>query len=119
VDTEQQAKDIIAKLKGGAKWDDLAKLGKDGTAKNGGDLDWASPASYDADFSKAMVALQKGAITETPVKTQYGFHVIKLEDVRPAKVPPLEEVKGQIAEALQQRKLAEFRESLLKKAKIQ
>jgi peptidyl-prolyl cis-trans isomerase C len=119
VDTEQQAKDIIAKLKGGAKWDDLAKQSKDSSANNGGDLDWASPASYVPEFSKAMTSLQKGAITETPVKTQYGYHVIKLEDVRPAKVPPLEEVKGQIAEALQQRQLAQFRESLLKKAKVQ
>jgi peptidyl-prolyl cis-trans isomerase C len=119
VDTEQQAKDIIAKLKGGAKWDELAKQSKDSSANNGGDLDWASPASYVPEFSKAMVSLQKGAITETPVHTQYGYHVIKLEDVRQAKVPPLEEVKGQIAEALQQRQLAEFRENLLKKAKIQ
>jgi peptidyl-prolyl cis-trans isomerase C len=119
VDSEQQAKDIIAKLKGGAKFEELAKQSKDSSANNGGDLDWASPASYVPEFSKAMTSLQKGAITETPVKTQYGYHVIKLEDVRPAKVPPLEEVKGQIAEALQQRKLAEFRESLLKKAKIQ
>ncbi|MGZ5200471.1 MAG: peptidyl-prolyl cis-trans isomerase [Telluria sp.] len=119
VDTEQQAKDIIAKLKGGAKWDELAKQSKDSSANNGGDLDWASPASYVPEFSKAMVSLQKGAITETPVKTQYGYHVIKLEDVRAAKIPPLEEVKGQIAEALQQRQLAQFRENLMKKAKVQ
>jgi peptidyl-prolyl cis-trans isomerase C len=66
-----------------------------------------------------MTSLQKGAITETPVKTQYGYHVIKLEDVRPAKIPALDEVKQQIADSLQQRKLAEFRDSLVKKAKIQ
>jgi peptidyl-prolyl cis-trans isomerase C len=66
-----------------------------------------------------MTSLQKGQITETPVHTQYGYHVIKLEDVRPAKVPPLEEVKQQVAESLQQRKLAAFREELMKKAKIQ
>jgi peptidyl-prolyl cis-trans isomerase C len=119
VESEQQAKDIIAKLKGGAKFEELAKQGKDATAQNGGDLDWASPASFVPEFSKAMTSLQKGAITETPVKTQYGYHVIKLEDVRAAKVPPLEEVKGQIAEMLQQRQLAQFRESLIKKAKVQ
>jgi peptidyl-prolyl cis-trans isomerase C len=119
VDNEQQAKDIIAKLKAGAKFEELAKQGKDGTAQNGGDLDWASPASWDPVFSKAMVSLQKGQITETPVKTQFGYHVIKLEDVRPAKVPALDEVKGQIAEMLQQRQLAQFRENLMKKAKIQ
>jgi len=66
-----------------------------------------------------MTSLQKGAITDTPVKTQFGFHVIKLEDVRPVQVPPLDQVKQQVAESLQQKKLAEFRESLLKKAKVQ
>ena len=66
-----------------------------------------------------MVALQKGAITETPVKSQFGFHVIKLEDVRATKIPPLDEVKQQVAEGLQQRQLAAYRESLVKKAKVQ
>jgi peptidyl-prolyl cis-trans isomerase C len=66
-----------------------------------------------------MTSLQKGAITETPVHSQFGWHVIKLEDVRPAKIPPLEEVKQQVAESLQQRKLAAYREELMKKAKIQ
>ncbi len=120
VATEDEAKQIIAKLKGGAKFEDLAKQSKDpGSAQNGGDLDWASPASFVPEFSKAMTSLQKGAITETPVHSQFGWHVIKLEDVRPAKVPPLEEVKQQVAESLQQRKLAAYREELMKKAKIQ
>ena len=120
VATEDEAKQIIAKLKGGAKFEDLAKQSKDpGSAANGGDLDWASPASFVPEFSKAMTSLNKGQITETPVKTQYGYHVIKLEDVRAAKIPPLEEVKQQVAESLQQRKLAAFREELMKKAKIQ
>jgi peptidyl-prolyl cis-trans isomerase C len=120
VGTEEEAKAIIAKLKGGAKFEELAKQSKDpGSGANGGDLDWASPASFVPEFSKAMTSLQKGAITETPVKTQYGYHVIKLEDVRPAKIPALDEVKQQIADSLQQRKLAEFRDGLVKKAKIQ
>jgi peptidyl-prolyl cis-trans isomerase C len=119
VATEDEAKAIITKLKGGAKFEDLAKGNKDSTGANGGDLDWASPASYVPEFSKAMVALQKGAITDTPVKTQFGYHVIKLEDVRPAKIPPMDEVKQQIADSLQQRKLATYRDDLMKKAKIQ
>jgi peptidyl-prolyl cis-trans isomerase C len=120
VGTEDEAKAIIAKLKGGAKFDELAKQSKDpGSAQNGGDLDWANPASFVPEFSKAMTSLQKGAITETPVKTQYGYHVIKLDDTRAAKIPPLEEVKQQVAEQLQQRKLAAFREQLMAKAKIQ
>jgi len=120
VDKEDEAKAIITKLKGGAKFEELAKQSKDpGSAANGGDLDWASPASFVKPFSDAMVGLQKGQITETPVKTQYGYHVIKLEDVRAAKIPALEEVKPQIAESLQQKKLQAYQEDLRKKAKIQ
>lgn len=120
VDKEDEAKAIITKLKGGAKFEDLAKQSKDpGSAANGGDLDWASPASFVKPFSDAMTALQKGQITEAPVKTQYGYHVIKLEDVRTAKLPALEEVKPQIAESLQQKKLQAYQEDLRKKAKIQ
>jgi peptidyl-prolyl cis-trans isomerase C len=120
VDKEEDAKGIIAKLKGGAKFEDLAKQSKDpGSAANGGDLDWASPASYVKPFSDALVGLQKGQVTETPVKTQFGYHVIKLEDVRAAKIPALEEVKPQIAESLQQKKLQAYQEDLRKKAKIQ
>src|SRR5450830_294328 len=120
VENEADAKAIIAKLKAGAKFEDLAKQSKDpGSAANGGDLDWATPASFVKPFSDAMVALKKGEITETPVKTQFGYHVIKLEDTRPAKVPTLEEVKPQIAEALQQKKLQAYQEELRKKAKVQ
>ncbi|GIZ51528.1 peptidylprolyl isomerase [Noviherbaspirillum aridicola] len=120
VEKEEDAKAIIAKLKGGAKFEELAKQSKDpGSAANGGDLDWASPASFVKPFSDAMVALQKGQFTENPVKTQYGFHVIRLDDVRAAKLPSLEEVKPQIADSLQQKKLQAYQEDLRKKAKIQ
>lgn len=120
VDKEEDAKAIIAKLKSGAKFEDLAKQSKDtGSAANGGDLDWASPTSFVKPFADAMVALQKGQVTETPVKTQFGYHVIKLEDTRAAKVPTLDEVKSQIAESLQQKKLAAYQEELRGKAKIQ
>jgi peptidyl-prolyl cis-trans isomerase C len=120
VEKEDEAKAIIVKLKGGAKFEDLAKQSKDpGSAANGGDLDWASPASFVKPFSDAMVALKKGEITETPVKTQYGYHVLKLEDTRPAKIPTLEEVKPQITESIQQKKLQEYQQELRSKAKIQ
>ena len=118
--TEEEAKALIVKIKGGAKFEDLAKASsKDGSAANGGDLGWSAAGQYVPEFSKAMVALQKGAITETPVKSQFGYHVIKLEDVRAAKVPALEEVKQQVTEGLQQRQLAAYRETLVKKAKVQ
>jgi peptidyl-prolyl cis-trans isomerase C len=120
VEKEDEAKAIIVKLKGGAKFEDLAKQSKDpGSAANGGDLDWASPASFVKPFSDAMVALKKGEITETPVKTQYGYHVLKLEDTRPAKIPTMEEVKPQITESIQQKKLQEYQQDLRSKAKIQ
>ena len=120
VEKEDEAKAIIAKLKSGSKFEDLAKQSKDpGSAARGGDLDWAAPASYVKPFSDAMVALQKGQITETPVQSQFGFHVIKLEDIRAAKVPTLEEVKPQISESLQQKKLQAFQQDLRKKAKVQ
>ncbi|GAA4011226.1 peptidylprolyl isomerase [Actimicrobium antarcticum] len=120
VEKEDEAKAIIVKLKGGAKFEELAKASKDpGSAANGGDLDWASPASFVKPFSDAMVGLAKGSYTETPVKTQFGYHVIKLEDTRAAKVPALEEVKPQISESLQQKKLQEYQQELRAKAKVQ
>ncbi|MFT5533740.1 MAG: peptidyl-prolyl cis-trans isomerase C [Burkholderiaceae bacterium] len=120
VEKEDEAKAIIVKLKAGSKFEDLAKASKDpGSAANGGDLDWASPASFVKPFSDAMVALAKGSYTEVPVKTQFGYHVIKLEDTRAAKVPTMEEVKPQIAESLQQKKLQEYQQELRTKAKVQ
>jgi peptidyl-prolyl cis-trans isomerase C len=118
--TEAEANDVIAKLKGGAKFEDLAKTSKDtGSAANGGDLDWASPSSFPPAFSAAFVALQKGGVTDKPVQTPNGFHVIKVDDIRPAKLPTLEEVKPQISEALAQKKLQAYQEELVKKAKVQ
>lgn len=119
VETEDEAKAIIAKLKGGAKFEDLAKQSKDpGSAGNGGDLDWAAPSAFVKPFSDAMVSLKKGQLLETPVKTQFGWHVIRLDDVRAAKIPTLEEVKPQIVESLQQRKLQAYQQQLRSKATI-
>lgn len=120
VEKEDEAKDIIAKLKSGAKFEELAKQSKDpGSAANGGDLDWAAPAAFVKPFSDAMVSLKKGQLFETPVKTQFGYHVIRLDDVRPAKIPTLDDVKPQIKESLEQKKLQTFQQQLRAKAKIQ
>ncbi|WGG52925.1 peptidylprolyl isomerase [Rugamonas sp. DEMB1] len=119
VGTEAEAKDIIAKLKAGGKFEELAKVSKDGSANNGGDLGWMAPGKLVKPFADAMVALKNGQYTETPVKTEFGFHVIKMEESRATKLPSLDEVKGQIAEAMQQKKIAAFRDDLMKKAKIQ
>ena len=122
VETEDEAKGIIAKLKKNPKlFDDIAKKSsKDtGSGAKGGDLDWAGPGNYVKEFSDAMVQLAKGKMTDTPVKTQFGFHIIKLEDIREAQLPKYEEVKPQIAQQMQQQKLAKFQEELRAKAKVE
>ena len=121
VEKEDEAKAIIASLKKGGKFDDIAKKqSKDpGSGANGGDLDWANAGSYVKEFSDAMVKLNKGQLTDAPVKSQFGFHVIRLDDVREAQLPKLEEVKPQIAQQLQQAKLGKFQDDLRAKAKVE
>ena len=121
VEKEEQAKAIIASIKKGAKFEDIAKKqSKDpGSGANGGDLDWASPGNYVKEFSDAMVKLTKGKLLDTPVKSQFGYHVVRLDDVREVKFPNMEEVKPQIAQQLGQQKLMKFQEDLRAKAKIE
>ena len=121
VENEDEAKAIIVSLKKGGKFDEIAKKSsKDpGSGANGGDLDWASAGSYVPEFSAAMVKLEKGQLTEVPVKTQFGWHVIRLDDMREAKLPPFEQVKPQIAQQIQQQKLAQFQDELRAKAKVE
>ena len=121
VEKEDEAKAIIASLKKGGKFDEIAKKqSKDpGSGANGGDLDWANAGSYVPEFSGALTKLKKGQTTDVPVKSQFGWHVIRLDDVRDAQLPKLEEVKPQIAQQLQQQKLAKFQEDLRGKAKIE
>jgi peptidyl-prolyl cis-trans isomerase C len=121
VDKEDEAKALIADIKKGGKFEDLAKkASKDpGSGANGGDLDWAPAASYVPEFSNAMVKLEKGQMTDAPVKSQFGFHVIRVDDVRDAQLPKLDEVKPQITQQLTQSKLGKFQEDLRAKAKVQ
>lgn len=121
VESEDEAKAIIASIKKGGKFEDIAKKqSKDpGSGAKGGSLDWANPGSYVAEFTEALIKLEKGKMTQTPVKSQFGWHVIRLDDERPAELPKFEEVKAQVAEQLQQQKLAKFQEDLRAKAKIE
>ena len=121
VENEDEALALIAQIKKGGSFEDLAKkASKDpGSGANGGDLDWAAAGSYVPEFSGAMVKLDKGQMTDTPVKSQFGFHIIRVDDVREAQLPKLEEVKPQIAQQLQQQKLSSFQDALRAKAKIQ
>jgi peptidyl-prolyl cis-trans isomerase C len=121
VETEDQAKDMIAQLKKGAKFEELAtKNSKDtGTKERGGDLDWNVPGVFDKQFSDAMVKLEKGQHTEAPVQTRFGFHVIQLDDVRPVKFPALADVKPRIQQQLVQGKIEELVRGLRAKAKVE
>ncbi|WP_076997796.1 peptidylprolyl isomerase [Variovorax sp. KK3] len=121
VEKEDQAQKILADLKKGAKFEDLAKKqSKDpGSGANGGDLDWAAPASFVPEFSEAMIKLKKGETTPAPVKSQFGYHIIRVDDIRQAQLPKLEEVKPQIVQQLQQQKLQKYQEDLRAKAKVE
>jgi peptidyl-prolyl cis-trans isomerase C len=120
VEKEDVAKSIVDQLKKGAKFEELAKQSKDtGSAAKGGDLDWNPPAQFVKPFSDAMVKLEKGKYTETPVQSQFGFHVIKLDDVRDIQPPPYEQVKPQIKQALEQRTVADLQKKMRESAKVQ
>ena len=127
VDKEADAKAIIAQLKAGANFEDIAKVkSKDpGSAKNGGDLGWVSDKALVPEFSKAMVQLKNGQTTDKPVKSQFGYHVIKVLDSREAKAPSLDEMKDQLKQMImadqnwQKAKFSEMMQKLRAKAKIQ
>ena len=103
VEKEDDAKAIITELQKGAKFDELAKSrSKDpGSKDKGGDLDWNAPANFVKPFGDAMKSTPKGKFTAQPVQTQFGWHVIEVEDVRDAKVPGYDEVKPQLQQRLQ------------------
>ena len=121
VESEDRAKAIIAEVKAGKKFEDIAKKeSKDpGSGAQGGALGWASPANYVPEFTEAMVKLQKGGLTDAPVKSQFGWHIIRVDDLRDAQLPSLDDIKPQIAEQLEQQKMMQFQENLRAKAKVQ
>lgn len=121
VEKEEDAKAIIASIKKGGKFEDIAKKqSKDpGSGAKGGNLDWANPASYVPEFTAALIKLEKGKLTQTPIKSQFGWHVIRLDDTRQAQLPKLDEVKPQVAQQLQQQKLTQYQENLRTKAKVE
>lgn len=120
VDKEDDAKSIVARLQKGEKFEELAKQSKDpGNKDRGGDLGWSHPAGYVKPFADALVALEKGKFSATPVKTEFGWHVIQLDDVRELKHPPLDEVKPQIQQRLQQQALEKHIADLRAKTKVE
>lgn len=127
VEKESDAKAIIAQLKAGGSFEQIAKeKSKDpGSAAKGGDLGWVSDQALVPEFSKAMVQLKKGQVTDKPVKSQYGWHIIKLDDSRDVKAPNIEEIKDQLKQMIvadqnwQKAKFSEMMQKLRSKAKVQ
>lgn len=120
VEGEDEAKGIIEKLKKGERFDDLAKVSKDpGSKDRGGDLGWANQATYVPAFSAAMVKLGKGKYTEAPVQSNFGWHVIQLDDIRELNAPALDEVKPQILQGMRQRAVEKHILDLRAKAKVE
>ncbi|MBS1189334.1 MAG: PpiC-type peptidyl-prolyl cis-trans isomerase [Rhodocyclaceae bacterium] len=120
VDKEEDAKAIIAKLNKGEPFSELAKQSKDpGSKDNGGELGWSSPKSYVKPFADALQSLKKGEYTKDPVKTEFGYHVIQLEETRPLNPPPFEQVKPQLQQRANQQQVEQLLKDLRAKAKVQ
>jgi peptidyl-prolyl cis-trans isomerase C len=119
VPTQEAAQKIIDQLKKGAKFEDLAKKNStDSSKEQGGDLGWILPSSMVPPFANALMALKKNEYTQTPVQTQYGWHVIQLLDTRDTPVPQFEQVKDRVAQIVEQKKFRAYEDDLIKTAKI-
>jgi len=121
VATEEDAKGVLGELKKGGKFEEIAQKRSldEGSRPKGGDLDWNVPSNYDKAFADAMVKLDKGKTTEAPVRTRFGFHVIRLEDVRQVSFPRLDQVRQQIAQSLTNQRVDVLVRGLRAKAKVE
>lgn len=120
VKDEAKAKKLIKELNDGANFEEVAKKESTGpSGKNGGDLGWFSGAQMVPPFSKATAKLKKGTHSQKPVKTQFGYHIIKLEDTRKRELPKFEDVKNQITPVVQNKRLQDYVTKLRNKAKIE
>jgi len=121
VASKEEADAVIAQLKKGAKFETLAsaKSTDPGSKAKGGDLDWFNSAQMVKPFSDAVAALKKGEYTQAPVQTQFGWHVIRLDDTRDISPPPFEQVKDRISQIVDSKRLKAYSEELAKAAKIE
>jgi peptidyl-prolyl cis-trans isomerase C len=120
VPSKEKADQLIKKLKGGAKFEDVAKTeSTDNSKTSGGDLGWFTATRMVKPFSDAVKGLKKGETTPEPVQTQYGWHIIKLEETREVTPPPFDQVKAQVSKNLIQKKLVAYVEEMKKTAKIE
>jgi peptidyl-prolyl cis-trans isomerase C len=120
VSSQDAAQKIIDQLKKGGKFEDLAKKDSlDSSKEQGGDLGWFSPSNMVKPFADAVVGLKKGEYTQTPVQSQYGWHVIQLIDTRETPVPPLDQVKDRVAQIVENKKFRAYQDELMKTAKVE
>jgi peptidyl-prolyl cis-trans isomerase C len=120
VKEEAEATAVIDNLKKGAKFEELARQSIDpGSKENGGELDWAAASNYVKPFAEALAALAKGKYTESPVKSDFGYHVIMLDDTRPTSFPPFDEVKPRLLQQAQTQQITKMVDSLRAKAKVE
>lgn len=120
VEKESEAKEILEKLGKGEKFEELAKVSRDpGSKDKGGELDWASPGTFVKPFADALSRLEKGKTSDAPVQSQFGFHIIRLDDVRSAPFPSFEQAKGQVQQYIQEQELQKVFSDLRAKAKIE
>jgi len=120
VDKDTEANEIVAQLKKGVKFEELAKQSKDpGSKEKGGDLDWNPPTTFVKPFADALAKLEKGNYTETPVQTQFGWHVIQLDDVRSTQFPAFDAIRQQMLSRMQEQEVQKLVRELRAKAKIE
>ena len=120
VDNEETARELIGKLDGGASFEQLAmENSSDSSAQEGGDLGWFAPNRMVKPFADAVQALEKGKYTADPVQSQFGWHVIKLEDTRPLSPPAFESVEPQLKQLVTQGKFQAYLDELMKSADVE
>jgi peptidyl-prolyl cis-trans isomerase C len=119
VASKEKAQELIKKIKGGAKFEDVAKAeSTDSSKTNGGDLGWFTPSRMAKPFGDAVRSMKKGEMTQEPVQTQFGWHIIKIDDTREATPPPFDQVKQQLTNQIIQKKLLAYVDGLKKTATI-
>lgn len=120
VESEEKAKEIIEQLNKDADFAELAKKhSKDTSAEHGGDLGWFTAEVMVQPFSETVTKLEKDEFTKQPVQTQFGWHVIKLEDIRDATPPSIDELRPQIVQRLQSQMINDYLEKLREQAKVE
>jgi peptidyl-prolyl cis-trans isomerase C len=119
VATEPFAGKVVAELEKGAKFEDVAKRESMDAKDQGGDLGWFTPDRMVKPFADALVALKPGEYTRAPVQTQFGWHIIKLEETRDLAPPPFDNVKQRVEEMVQQKKIKTYMDGLMTTAKVE